>query len=41
MREEMSARKSAVVPAIADENILEILTPKPEQESPIPSPRSR
>jgi uracil-DNA glycosylase len=30
LREEMSARKAAVVPAIAEDNILEIVAPKPE-----------
>ena len=30
LREEMSARKSAVVPAVAEENIFEIVAPKPE-----------
>ncbi len=30
LREEMSARKSAVVPAVAEDNILEIVTPKLE-----------
>ena len=30
LREEMSARKSAAVPVIAEHNILEIVTPKPE-----------
>jgi uracil-DNA glycosylase family 4 len=30
LREEMSARKSAVIPAIAEENIFEIVAPKPE-----------
>ncbi len=30
VREEMSARKSAAVPAIAEDNILEIVAPKPE-----------
>ncbi len=30
VREEMSARKSAVVPAIVEDNIFEIVTPKPE-----------
>jgi len=30
LREEMAARKSAVVPAIAEENIFEITAPKPE-----------
>ncbi len=30
LREEMSARKSAVVPVIAEDNILEIVNPKPE-----------
>ena len=31
LREEMAARKSTVVAKVADENILEVLTPKPEQ----------
>src|SRR5271165_4498437 len=30
-REEMAAKKSAAVAKVADENILEVLTPKPEQ----------
>jgi uracil-DNA glycosylase family 4 len=30
LREEMSARKSAIVPAITEDNILEIVTPRPE-----------
>jgi uracil-DNA glycosylase family 4 len=30
LREEMTARKSAVIPAIAEDNIFEIATPKPE-----------
>ena len=30
LREEMPATKSAVIPAIAEENILEVITPKPE-----------
>jgi uracil-DNA glycosylase len=30
LREEMAARKSAVVPTVAEENILEIASPKPE-----------
>jgi DNA polymerase len=30
LREEMAARKSAVVPTIAEDNIFEIVTPKPE-----------
>jgi uracil-DNA glycosylase family 4 len=30
LREEMAARKSAVVPTIVEDNIFEILTPKPE-----------
>ncbi len=30
LREEMSARKSAAVPVIAEDNIFEIVTPKPE-----------
>jgi uracil-DNA glycosylase family 4 len=30
LREEMAARKSAVVPVIAEDNIFEIVTPKPE-----------
>jgi uracil-DNA glycosylase len=30
LREEMSARKSVVVPAVAEENIFEIVAPKPE-----------
>lgn len=30
LREEMPARKSAVVPAIAEDNVFEIVTPKPE-----------
>ena len=31
-REEMPVRKSAVVAAVAEENIFEVLTPKPEQD---------
>jgi uracil-DNA glycosylase len=32
LREEMAARKSAVVPTVAEENIFEIVAPKPEYE---------
>ena len=31
LREEMPARKSAVAPAIAEDNVFEVVTPKPEQ----------
>src|ERR1700686_4425385 len=31
LREEMAARKSPVVATVADENILRVLTPNPEQ----------
>ena len=33
LREEMSPRKSAIVAAIREENIFEVLTPKPEQSA--------